>query len=244
MLDWNAAWRTWCRNAIRFAGKNGRVGAKQPDGIVATLRGLRLPGRRSSGRYSDEWGYERHFDGYTIAIGDDVGSADLHRVIADIEATMRPLPAKDIKLALAKLRVSTASRSASGEDLAFIVATFAEWLAEYPADAVLSGIENWRKTQKFWPTEAELRADIEERTYRRVALIAALKNPQRPAPVVDQRETPPLTDEDIAAIYQKHGVPRPKPSPKELPRQECDISASLRRAYAALQSFKLPDSVP
>jgi len=49
--DWHAAWRTWCRNADKFAGRQGgngaarsRAGGSGPGGIVAALGGFRMPG--------------------------------------------------------------------------------------------------------------------------------------------------------------------------------------------------------
>lgn len=44
MVDWDLAWCNWVRNAVKFASNRQGGGPRQPDGLVAAMRRLRLPG--------------------------------------------------------------------------------------------------------------------------------------------------------------------------------------------------------
>lgn len=76
---------------------------------------------------------------------------------------------------LVKLRVLTSSsQGASDEELQLSLEAYAEELAEYPADAVMTVLAAWPRKHKWWPGFAELVAEIEPRCECRRFLLEAL----------------------------------------------------------------------
>ncbi|HEV2225033.1 MAG TPA: hypothetical protein VGR84_18725 [Candidatus Acidoferrales bacterium] len=69
---------------------------------------------------------------------------------------MTPASRHLLVAALTKLRLLTISRSADTEEMALILAAYADALAEHPGDVVLKAIGDWPKNHKFWPSLAEL----------------------------------------------------------------------------------------
>ncbi|KKM12092.1 hypothetical protein LCGC14_1720340, partial [marine sediment metagenome] len=61
------------------------------------------------------------------------------------------------------------------EDLAALIAIYAEELAEYPLDVVRDACRTWARREKWFPAWADLRALCEERVMKRRDLLMALR---------------------------------------------------------------------
>ena len=88
--------------------------------------------------------------------------------------SMRPAPREVVGKALVKLRMLTASRDPGATSTALMMAAYADELADLPGDAVMAGIAAWPRTNKFWPTLAELRAECAKHCEHRLMIAEAV----------------------------------------------------------------------
>ena len=99
-----------------------------------------------------------------------------------------------------RLKLRTKNRAQSEKELAFQIAIYADDLAEYPQDVVVGALRYWAKNEKWWPAWAELKALLDARVNRRLALIEALRRvPREPPLEIDNaaRSNVAETDPDI-----------------------------------------------
>jgi hypothetical protein len=103
---------------------------------------------------------ERHDDG-----------ADRWYIRRLLEASMHPPERTELIKALGRLRLLTTWRASSSDEGALIFAVFADELAEWPSDAVLTALKNWPRTHKFWPTLSELLDEVKGLCQMRTELL-------------------------------------------------------------------------
>jgi hypothetical protein len=94
-------------------------------------------------------------------------AADAKRIL---EEAMRPALRVELIKALGRLRALTISRTADGAESAMIFTAFADELAEWPGDAVMSALAEWPRTHKFWPTLSEILDEVRKLADVRLAL--------------------------------------------------------------------------
>lgn len=87
-------------------------------------------------------------------------------------------PAKAAKIAPEIIRCLqlTASRERDGMDLRMMVASLSEELAEYPWDVVKTALREWSRSEKWWPTLAEMREACQWRVERRRRWLTELQS--------------------------------------------------------------------
>lgn len=129
-------------------------------GLLAVLRdGLGLPIRPDQPSHEGPW------------IGAGATLQQLTAAMREIEHGFAPASIKRIAEAMTGLAEVTAHPKETDEDAAAEgMKRLTRMLYEYPADVALEAINEWPKTSggKWWPTEAELRAECEKRVdYRR-----------------------------------------------------------------------------
>jgi len=96
-----------------------------------------------------------------------------------LELANRPAPDDAIVRALYKVRLMTSGQSLESDGEAELaLEAYAEALADYPGDAVLTALQAWPRRYKWWPAFAELVALIEPLCERRRMLTEAI-NAQR-----------------------------------------------------------------
>jgi len=119
-----------------------------------------------------------------IATDDPYTTYRDHRIIVEIlgdhddrarakqilEEAMLPAPRVEVIKALGRLRALTVSRSTDSAEGAMIFAAFADELAEWPGDAVISALAKWPRKSKFWPALAEILDDVRETAEERLAI--------------------------------------------------------------------------
>lgn len=128
------------------------------------------------------------------------------RLIAD-EALL-PSPERMVLAELARLRALTVSRDQSTTDLELIAAAYTDELVKYPPDAVKEVLREWPRSQRFWPSMAELTERLERLVKPRRALREALRNGYR-APQTSPDWIAPPSEADKAAVTEllaEHGL--------------------------------------
>jgi hypothetical protein len=190
-----------------------------------------------------EWGYETRFAGYTIRAGAEPD--DLRAALVTVEASLRPCSGQVVQSELVRVKLKTAGRGLSEQELAMQLVIYAEDLIAYPEDAVVGVLRDWADNNKWWPTWFELKELLDERCERRAALKKALKvtleaaldaafwavkNPA-PPPAVPEPPRPPPTAEEKAARRRPH---RDRTPPE-------DHVEALKRAAEGLKTFRLPE---
>jgi hypothetical protein len=120
-----------------------------------------------------EWGYETKFVGYTVSGGATLD--ELRAALIGVEEATRPCPGGTLQRELVRLKLKTAARGLSDEDLALQLVIYAEDLAAYPEDAVVGALRHWAGRNKWWPSWHELKGLLDERCEHRIALKQALE---------------------------------------------------------------------
>ena len=83
------------------------------------------------------------------------GRAMLLAAVAVLDKALVEAPADVVKKALARLVISTKSRAEDGDDLKFRLAVYADEL-RFPPDVVVEACQKWARTEKWFPSVAEL----------------------------------------------------------------------------------------
>jgi len=87
---------------------------------------------------------------------------------------LQPLDRREAVKALAQLRLLVRRRNETNDDLDAQTALYAAKLEAYPADVVVHVIGKWADREEWWPSWAELKAQCDRHSRRRMALKAAL----------------------------------------------------------------------
>ena len=111
--------------------------------------------------------------GYDLAEGwDENEGREAQRLLEMLNARADPEACQQI---LARLKVLTRERNLSQEDMVAQIAIFSEELSQYPLDVVRDACRAWARTEKWFPSWAELRERCEERVMKRRAILLGLK---------------------------------------------------------------------
>ena len=136
-----------------------------PPPVISSLREERPPHPDPSRTYE--------LVGYSFA--GRLSRDDLEATKRLLELANRPAPKESIVTALAKVRLLTSGQSSQGDRGARLaLEAYAEGLADYPGDAVLTALQAWPRKNKWWPAFAELVAEIEPLYERRRMLTKAI----------------------------------------------------------------------
>ena len=107
-------------------------------------------------------------------VGYEFNHAVPHDALEDarrqVNAACAPASETMLGRELARLRVSTKSRDLDETELALTLQVLAEEAAEWPADVAVAAMRRWAKRETFFPSLAELRAEMQAMGRRRLAL--------------------------------------------------------------------------
>jgi hypothetical protein len=124
---------------------------------------------------------------------------------------LKPAPISIVIAELTRLRMLTASRDQSTNDLEFLFAIYADELKQFPCDAIKTVLREWPRRNRFWPTVAEIIQLLEPIVEPRNALLDAFRRGyQKPKTHPDW--FPPDIDEKQAVqkIIESAGVSHAK----------------------------------
>lgn len=119
------------------------------------------------------YGWDTEFVGYELPRA-GVVPAELMQARQMVGLHLKPAAGGLIKQELARLRVSTKSRSESADDLVMGFQVMAEECSEYPADVVVWALRGWARSEVFYPSLSEIRDRLQRGARRRKALMAVL----------------------------------------------------------------------
>lgn len=144
--------------------------ASLPHSVKSTLREKRAD-------RVGEFGYDSDLVGYQPI---SAPAEDIEASLVRVNATLRPVSsmrdgASDLNRLVGRLRLATKARPESQDDLTLMLALYTERLEIYPLDVITDVIDEWIRTQTWWPSWAELQAGIDKRLRRRCALKNALE---------------------------------------------------------------------
>lgn len=125
------------------------------------------------------YGFDTEFTGFALAM-EGVLPAELMQARQMVGLHLKPAAGGLIKQELARLRVSTKSRSESADDLVMGFQVMAEECSEYPADVVVWALRGWARSEVFYPALSEIRDRLQRGARRRKALMAALVHREAP----------------------------------------------------------------
>lgn len=156
----------------------------------------------------DKWKNDRGADGQfeSTFIGTEilpgVPKADLERSFTIVAASCAPADPQTVAAALHRLKLLTKSRELPGKDAELQAAAFFDQVSTYPADVVVDACEVWAAREVFFPSWAELKAELDRRMQRRLALKRALEKRIDE----DERSAPPATDDERDRIAERQRV--------------------------------------
>jgi len=117
------------------------------------------------------------WDGYPAVHGrTDEDVSDLAR---EIEPLLTPAPFEARLKAIAMLRMRTTRRADDAGDAQLLLEAMADAMAEFPADVLGEACRSWSRLEKWFPTEAELRALCVRLMRTRKSLYDSLKGAAR-----------------------------------------------------------------
>jgi hypothetical protein len=144
--------------------KAGDVDKRLAEAFPATVRSALKP------KFPGQLGGTRI--GYDIA--GRVSRADIAAALAQVEETLRPPDLSTIKIELARLRASTKAQAAPDVEQAMTMQVIAEQAQRFPADVVVAAFRSWAENHTFFPSLAEIRAEMRWRAEYRDQVRAAL----------------------------------------------------------------------
>jgi hypothetical protein len=191
-------------------------------------------------------GDTRHgWDGYAARyeLVGELPAADLEIARQIGEEMLRPTR-EDIVLAeLRRLRAVTASREIGQDTLALTFAAYADELLQYPADAVRTVLREWPRSNRFWPSMAELIERLERLVTPRRALREALRRGYQPRQ--DSPDPIPPTAEEkeaVAALLQTHGIGEAVQHRERASESKPMTAADRKRVADETAGFRMVDS--
>jgi hypothetical protein len=140
------------------------------EAMAKRLLGSSLECRERS-RLDPVYGYDFEHD-YALVGPVEAGALqEMRRALAD---ALVPAPGPMIAKELARLGMITKVRAEEVDEIKLRMAIFAEEMAAYPADVVVDACRFWGRTEKFFPSWAELKDLLDVRVKRRKRLAAAV----------------------------------------------------------------------
>jgi hypothetical protein len=130
-------------------------------------------------------GSDGQFEGVKITGCVLKGRPDEATIRDALQAVQRECQPCGAKFALAQLGpLKARTKSRADTDGAVNLATYADWLAEYPADVARQACEEWARGMIFWPAWAELQRVCDRLASGRLAVRKALLKALEPKPNV------------------------------------------------------------
>lgn len=140
--------------------------ASLPPSLASSLR------ERRREMIDPVYGFDSEFCGYEIGT---VSAEDLQAGQALVRAAIQRCDRQTVASELTRMRALTKARQLTDDDAAVTVAAYAEELSQYPADIVRAACRSWTRREPWWPSWAELKAELDRLARRRKALFAALR---------------------------------------------------------------------
>jgi hypothetical protein len=188
----------------------------------------------------DRYGSALRIAGYKLVAAPAPDDIDIAVAIA--EEILRPATEAAVIAELGRLRALTVSRDIH-EDIGIVFAVYTDELKRYPMDAVREVLREWPRSQRFWPSMAELTERLEHIVTPRRTLRDTLRRGYR-KPETSPDWIPPTADEKAAVegYLAAHGFSGDKPYRRERPLESEETTRQKRQEVAAeLRSFRLPD---
>lgn len=132
--------------------------------------------------YDQPGGYQEIIQGWDISV-DALGQGEAI-IIEAMEYINRPSAPEFIEGKIAEMKLLLVRRSEGEDDIEFLVSVLTPRLRKFPSDIVLSVIDNWIRTQKFFPTVSEIVPVMENEFMFREKMLEALRNNQGAKPAV------------------------------------------------------------
>lgn len=188
----------------------------------------------------DGYGWDGYVMGYELT--GPLAGEDRENAIAIAEAALWPATEAEIVNELGRLRALTVSRDI-GSDLSLVFAAYTAELRKYPAETIRDVLRSWPRTQRFWPSMAELIERLDRLVKPRRALHEALRREYQP-PAVSPDWTPRPSEEDKAAVLEllaEHGIRFDDHGRMRPPETEPMTEADIRRVRKESGAFRLLD---
>lgn len=158
-------------------------------------------------------GSDGQFEGVKITgcrLKGEPAEATIREALQAVQRECQPCGAQFALEQLGPLKARTKSRA--DDDGAINLATYADWLAEYPRDVARQACEEWARGMIFWPAWAELQRVCDRLASGRLAMRAALLKALEPKPKVHYLGKPlPETREQRMRFainaFLRHGKP-------------------------------------
>jgi hypothetical protein len=149
--------------------------------VISGIREVIVDRSAADGQFDGQFS---HYAPITVSPEDRRSALEL------VDIALRPAPKSLILAELARLRLTTKARPECDDDLRMMAAVYAENIADYPSDVVVDALRNWARYERFWPSWAELRKELEALVKRRRSLRATLarRSPQSRDPVSPETE--------------------------------------------------------
>jgi hypothetical protein len=104
----------------------------------------------------------------------EVPERDYQKAVALLEASLEPLPPDLIKLELTRMKVKTAARNMTTEEITLQFTIYMDELRLFPADVVVHVLQNWPDRSKWWPTWYDLNDELRFWSAKRELMLEAL----------------------------------------------------------------------
>lgn len=126
----------------------------------------------------ERYGYDFEIVGYSLDAS-LVAEDDRQEGERLLGYAMAPASVQVIQEALARLRAGTKARSEAVGDLAMTMQVLAEECAEYPPDVVRSACRRWMRRERWFPSVAELRDEMQRLARHREMIERAIRREDR-----------------------------------------------------------------
>lgn len=174
-----------------------------------------------------------------------ISEAEQAAALAFVQETLEPATEDFVLGELGRLRALTVSRDI-GQDLTLVFAAFTDELLKYPPDAIREVLREWPRTERFWPSMAELNERISLIVGPRKALLVALRRGYQPPETSPDWIEP--SDVDKAAVTEllaKHGYSIDRTGRVYSPEAEPLTPEARRKIADEIKAFRLlPEDDP
>jgi hypothetical protein len=135
---------------------------------------------RYEDRIDPEYGWDGEVVGYES--GDiEVDERARAQALTILRPWLEPLADREIVAQVARLRASCKVRAEHQDDITLVMRVLAEECADYPADVVVWVLRRWANRERFTPSLAELRDELQRGARARRSLTVALGYRERMA---------------------------------------------------------------